>query len=108
MAKKPTELPLLTRREQQIMSSIYRRGVASVHEVLSDIPDAPSYSSIRTLMRILLDSGVLMSEQDGPRHVYSPVVKREDAAKQALRHVVETYFDGDRAAASNALGKIKR
>ena len=93
----------LTRRERQIMDVVYARGRATVAEVLEGMADAPSYSSVRTLLRLLEEKGQLRHEQDGPRYVYVPVVAREKARRSALRNVLTTFFDGSTEDAVAAL-----
>lgn len=84
----------LTRRERQIMDSIYRRREATASEVLADLPDPPSYSAVRAMLRKLEAKGHLLHEQDGPRYVYRPTVAREAARETALHRMVRTFFDG--------------
>ncbi|MFT3694378.1 MAG: BlaI/MecI/CopY family transcriptional regulator [Kofleriaceae bacterium] len=84
----------LTRREREIMDILYRRGRATAAEVLEDMTNAPTYSAVRALLRILEDEGHIKHVQDGPRYVYLPAVARNDARKSALSHVVSTFFDG--------------
>jgi predicted transcriptional regulator len=86
--------PPLSRRERQIMDVIYRRGRAAAGEVLDELPDPPSYSAVRAMLRVLEEKGHLRHEQDGPRYVYVPTVNRERASRSALRHLVQTFFDG--------------
>jgi len=86
--------PSLTRREREIMDILYRRGRASAHEVLEDLPDPPSYSAVRALLRLLEERGHVKHAEDGQRYVYSPAVARGDARKSALAHVVKTFFAG--------------
>jgi predicted transcriptional regulator len=93
----------LSRRERQIMDVIYRRGRATAAEVLEDIPDPPSYSSVRALLRLLEEKGHVRHEQDGPRYVFLPMITRERAKKTALKHVVRTFFDGSATEAVAAL-----
>jgi BlaI family penicillinase repressor len=93
----------LSRRERQIMDIIYRSGKASVMEVQQQLEDAPSYSGVRALLRILVDKGHLRYEQDGPRYVYRPTLTRERARIGALRQVVQTFFEGSAASAAAAL-----
>ena len=93
----------LSRRERQIMDVIYRRGRATAAEVLEDLPDPPSYSAVRALLRLLEEKGHVRHEQDGPRYVYAPIVNRERARKSALKHVVRTFFDGSATDAVAAL-----
>jgi predicted transcriptional regulator len=96
----------LSRRERQIMDSIYRRGKATAAEVLSDLPDPPSYSAVRTMLRLLEDKAHLRHEQDGPRYVYLPMVARENARLSALQHLVSTFFNGSAEQAMAALLEI--
>ena len=93
----------LSRRERQIMDVVYRLEKASVGEVLERIPDPPSYSAVRALMRILEEKGHLRHEQDGPRYLYLPTVPRESARRSALTHMVRTFFGGSAEAAVAAL-----
>ena len=93
----------LTRRERQIMDVVYARGRVTVAEVLEDIADPPSYSTVRTLLRLLEEKGQLRHEQDGPRYVYVPVVAREKARRSALRNMLQTFFDGSTEDAVAAL-----
>jgi predicted transcriptional regulator len=95
--------PQLSRRERQIMDVIYRRGRATAADVLAEIPDPPSYSSVRALLRVLESKGHLRHTADGPRYVYAPMVPRERARDSALRQVVGTFFDGSTEAAVAAL-----
>ncbi|HEY0866831.1 MAG TPA: BlaI/MecI/CopY family transcriptional regulator [Fimbriimonas sp.] len=84
----------LSRRERQIMDIVYERERASAQEVLDALPDPPSYSTVRALLKILEDKGQLAHEQEGARYVYLPTKPREAAAKSALRQVVRTFFGG--------------
>jgi predicted transcriptional regulator len=93
----------LSRRERQIMDVIYRRGRATAAEVLDDIPDPPSYSAVRAMLRLLEEKGHVRHEQDGPRYVFLPIVNRDRARKSALKHVVRTFFDGSATDAVAAL-----
>ena len=93
----------LSRRERQIMDAIYTRGRATAAEVLEGLPDPPSYSAVRAMLRILEEKGALRHEYDGPRYVYIPTVPRESAQKSALRHLVSTFFGGSTAQAVAAL-----
>ena len=87
-------LPELSRRERQIMSVVHRLGRATAAEVLADMPDPPSYSAVRAMLRILEDKGQLKHEQEGPRYVYSTTMPVERAGRSALRDVVTTFFAG--------------
>jgi BlaI family penicillinase repressor len=93
----------LTRRERQIMDSVYRRGSATAAEVLQDLPDPPSYSAVRAMLRKLQDKGYLLAAQDGPRYLYSAVIPRDEASESALQRLVRTFFDGSRTKAVAAL-----
>ena len=84
----------LTRREREIMDILHRRGRATAHEVLDDLADPPSYSAVRTFLRLLEERGHVRHEQDGPRYVYTPTVARREAQRSAMAHLVETFFDG--------------
>jgi len=98
-----TARPALARRERQIMDLIYRLGRASAGDVLAGLPDSPSYSTVRALLRVLETKGHLKHEVDGPRYVYVPTVTRARARESALRQLVNTFFDGSSAAAAAAL-----
>ena len=93
----------LSRRERQIMEIVYRRGEASAAEILADLPDPPSYSAVRGLLRILVEKQHLRHRADGPRYVYSPVVSREKARSKAVSELLDTFFDGSAAQAAAAL-----
>jgi len=93
----------LTRRESQIMEILYRRRRATVEEIRSELPDAPSPSSVRKLLDIMIDRGLLAREYDGPRYVYFPAVKPEDASRSALRQLLHTFFDNSPGSAMAAL-----
>jgi len=76
------------------MDILYRRGRATAVEVMDDLPGNPSYSTVRTQLRVLESKGHIRHEEDGVRYVYIPEVPRHAARKSALRHLVETFFDG--------------
>ena len=82
----------LGRRERQILDVIYQLGEASVSDVLSSIPDPPSYSAIRTMIRLLESKGFLRHRRDGTRYVYRPTQSKKTASRSALRHLIKTYF----------------
>ena len=84
----------LSRRERQIMDILYRRGRAAAGEVMTDLPGEPSYSTVRTQLRVLEEKGHVVHEEDGPRYVYAPAVPRHAARRSALRHLANTFFDG--------------
>ena len=100
--RKPTAVHL-TRRENQIIEILYRRRRAAVEEIRSELPDAPSPSSVRKLLEIMIERGLLGREYDGPRYVYFPAVKTEDASRSALRQLVRTFFDDSTGLAMAAL-----
>lgn len=93
----------LSRRERQIMDVLYRRGSATAAEVQQNIPDAPSYSAVRALLRILEEKGHIKHSYDGPRYVYAPIISRPVAQKSALKQLVKTFFDGSTSNAVAAL-----
>ena len=84
----------LSRHERQIMDILYRRGRASGVEVMEDLPGNPSYSTVRTQLRVLEKKGHVRHEEHGAKFIYLPAVHRRAARKSALRHLVETFFDG--------------
>jgi BlaI family transcriptional regulator, penicillinase repressor len=97
------EKDTLSRRERQIMDILYSRGSATAADVQQNIPDAPSYSAVRALLRILEEKGHVKHSYDGPRYVYSPIISRPVAQKSALKQLVKTFFDGSTSNAVAAL-----
>ena len=93
----------LGRRERQIMAVVYRRGRATVGQVRSDLPDPPSYSAVRGMLRLLEDKGYLRHEQDGPRYVYVPTRDPAQVSHSAVRHLVHTFFGNSASAAVAAM-----
>ncbi len=93
----PTKPHDLSRRERQIMDAIYARGEATAADVHAAVPDPPSYSAIRALLRILEDKGVVKHREDGPRYVYLPTMPHKKASRSALQRVVQTFFGGSLA-----------
>jgi len=85
---------VLSRRERQIIDILYRRGRATAAEVMEELPADTTYSTVRTQLRVLEEKGHVRHEQDGQRYVYSPAVARGTVRKSALKHLVETFFDG--------------
>ena len=83
----------LSRRERQIMDILYRRSRATAAEVMEGLPDPPSYSAVRALLRVLEEKGHARHKQDGPRYVYMPTVSRDRARQSALKQVVGTFFE---------------
>jgi predicted transcriptional regulator len=84
----------LTRRERQIVDILYRRGRATAAEVMADLPGEPSSSTVRTQLRVLEEKGHVRHEEEGLRYIYLPEVPRHTVRKSALRHLVDTFFDG--------------
>ena len=101
MARK--QPPPLSRRERQIMDIIYQRGAATAGEIRAGMADAPSYSTVRTLLRVLKDKGHVQQKSAGPRYVYSPTVSPKKAKRWALERIVTTFFEGSAEAAMATL-----
>ena len=93
----------LTRRESQIMEILYRRRRATVEDIRAELPDASSPSSVRKLLDIMIERGLLGREYDGPRYIYFPAAKVEDASRSALEQLVRTFFDNSPGSAMAAL-----
>ena len=87
-------LHALTRRERHIMDILFRLGRATADEVMREMPGEPSYSTVRTQLRVLEEKGHVRHEEQGRRYIYMPAVARSTARRSALRHVVDTFFDG--------------
>ena len=98
-----TDTAHLSRRERQIMEVVYELGRATAADVRERMPDPPSYSAVRAMLRILEDKGHVVHEQDGPRYVFLPTVPREEASETALRRLVRTFFAGSPEGAMAAL-----
>lgn len=96
----PTDL---SRRERQVLDTLYRAGRATCAEVRRAMTDPPSYSAVRTFLRILEDKKVVRHEQDGARYVYIPIIEKDRASRSALRHVLNTFFAGSVTQAISAL-----
>jgi predicted transcriptional regulator len=94
---------VLSRRERQIMDILFRRGRATVGDVMADMSGDPSYSTVRTQLRVLESKGHVRHEEEGLRYVYIPAVRRQTARKSALRHLVDTFFDGSAEKVVSAL-----
>jgi len=94
---------VLTKRERQIMDVLYRLGRATAGEILAALPGAPSYSTVRTQLRVLESKGHVRHDEHGLRYVYLPTVPRHSARKSALKHLVDTFFDGSSAKVVAAL-----
>jgi predicted transcriptional regulator len=93
MTRKP-KANAISRRERQIMDILYKIERASVGQVLAEIAGKPSYSTVRAQLRVLEEKGHVRHEEHGLRYVYAPAVPRDVARRSALRHLVETFFDG--------------
>lgn len=84
--------PPLSRRERQIMDILYQRGKASASEVRETMADAPSYSAVRAMLRVLEEKGHVRHQAEGLRYVYVPVVARDKAKRSAVKHLMDTFF----------------
>lgn len=105
MAKtKPT--PELTRRERQVMNILHRRGPSTVTEIMDELPDPPTYSAVRSILRILGEKDVVRYKEDGPRYVYLPAESTERSQETAVQHMVDTYFAGSTEQAVTALLRL--
>ena len=98
----------LSRRERQIMDIIYRRSEATAAEVLKNLPDPPSYSAVRAMLRVLEEKGHLKHKRQGPRYVFSARVSRERAKRSALKHLLHTFFNGSAESAVATLLDVSR
>lgn len=101
--KKQPDLDPLSRRERQVMDILHRRGEATVAEIMGDLPDPPTYSAVRSVLRILGEKELIHFKEDGPRYVYYPATATETARDDVLAHVVQTYFAGSPEQAVTAL-----
>ncbi len=93
----------LSRRERQILDILYARGRATAAEVQAALPDPPSYSATRALLRVLEEKGHVRHQQDGPRYVFMPLVPKDKARRSALKHLLQTFFDDSATEAVAAL-----
>ena len=98
----------LSRRERQIMDVIYRQGRATAAEVMENMPDPPSYSAVRAMLRLLEEKGYVRHEQDGPRYVYTSTLSRERARQSAMKQMLQTFFDDSTEQAVAALIDMSR
>jgi predicted transcriptional regulator len=94
---------LLTKRERQIMDVLYKLGRATAAEIMARVAGAPGYSTVRTQLRVLERKGHVRHEEQGLRYIYVPTVPRHSARRSALKHLVDTFFDGSSAKAVAAL-----
>jgi predicted transcriptional regulator len=105
MAKtKPSEE--LTRRERQVMNILHRRGASTVTEIMDELPDPPTYSAVRSILRILGEKKLVRHREDGPRYIYEPAESPDRVRETALEHVVDTYFAGSTEQAVTALLRL--
>lgn len=93
----------LSRRERQILDILYAKGSATAAEVREALPDPPSYSAVRALLRILEEKGHARHQSQGTRYLYLPLVPRDTARNSALTRIVKTFFEGSAAQAAAAL-----
>src|ERR1700691_488625 len=100
---KKTPDPDLSRRERQIMDVLFARGRATGQEIQEGLPDKPTYSPVRPILRVLERKGYVRHAEEGPRYVYEPTVPREAASRSALQRIIRTFFDGSAKEAVAAL-----
>ncbi len=93
-AREVAQNPSLAKRERTIMDALYKLGKASAAEILSNLPGQPNYSTVRAQLRVLEEKGHVRHEEDGVRYLYFPTVERDRAKHSALRHLVDTFFEG--------------
>ena len=105
MSERPAlpDTSALSRRERQVMDILHQRGGATVAEIMADLPDPPTYSAVRSVLRILREKELIRHEEDGPRYVYYPAEPTERTRDDVLAHVVKTYFAGSPESAVTAL-----
>ncbi|HYV96351.1 MAG TPA: BlaI/MecI/CopY family transcriptional regulator [Gemmatimonadaceae bacterium] len=94
MPKRTTTLPPLSRRERQVMDILFRRGQATAAEVMAELPDPPTYSSVRSILKILVEKKQVLHREEGLRYVYVPAADAKQVREEALKHVIRTFFDG--------------
>jgi len=98
----------LSRRERQIMAVIYHQGRATAADVMENMPNPPSYSAVRAMLRLLEEKGYLRHEQDGPRYIFVPTLSRERARQSAMKQLLHTFFDNSTEQAVAALLDLSR
>jgi len=102
------QLEQLGRRERQIMEIVYRRGRATAAEIRADLPDPPTDSAVRGMLRFLEDKGYLQHDEEGPRYVYHPTADHKQVSRSAMRHLVRTFYnDSVSSAVAAMLGMYK-
>jgi predicted transcriptional regulator len=94
MPKRAPGIPPLSRRERQVMDILFRRGEATAAEVMAELPDPPTYSSVRSILSILVEKGHVTHREEGLRYVYLPASNTAQMREEALRHVIRTFFNG--------------
>ena len=99
----PSGPSALSRRESQVMDILHRRSGATVAEIMADLPDPPTFSAVRSVLRILGEKGLIKHREDGPRYIYYPAQPTETAREDVLAHVVRTYFGDSPEQAMTAL-----
>jgi BlaI family transcriptional regulator, penicillinase repressor len=105
MTKRPPTEDL-SRRERQVMEILHRQGESTVAEIMAALPDPPTYSAVRSILRILGEKKLIAHKEDGPRYVYFPAKPTEKAGDDVLAHVVQTYFAGSTEQAVTALLRL--
>ena len=105
MPKRPVTEDL-SRRERQVMDILHRRGESTVTEIMQDLPDPPTYSAVRSILRILTEKGLVGHREDGPRYMYFPARPTDKTREDVLAHVVQTYFSGSAEDAVTALLRL--
>lgn len=102
------QLEQLGRRERQIMDIVYRRGRATAAEIRADLPDPPTDSAVRGMLRFLEEKGYLQHDEEGPRYVYRPTADHKQVSRSAVRHLVRTFYnDSVGSAVAAMLGMYK-
>jgi BlaI family penicillinase repressor len=105
MIKRPPSEDL-SRRERQVIEILHRRGESTVTEIMQALPDPPTYSAVRSILRILGEKKLISHKEDGPRYVYFPARPTDKAREDVLAHVVRTYFAGSTEQAVTALLRL--
>jgi BlaI family transcriptional regulator, penicillinase repressor len=105
MTKRPATEDL-SRRERQVMEILHHRGESTVSEIMAALPDPPTYSAVRSILRILGEKKLIAHREDGPRYVYFTAKPTETAREDILAHVVDTYFAGSTEQAVTALLRL--
>ena len=105
MPKRPVTEDL-SRRERQVMDILHRRGESTVTEIMQELPDPPTYSAVRSILRILSEKGLVGHREDGPRYMYFPTRPTDKTREDVLAHVVQTYFSGSAEDAVTALLRL--